>query len=162
MTPAVHRVPGTAVFLSSKIDTTPLALRANVEHNHTMHESVVILSIETLKVPHVAEDERVVIDDLGFTDDGISHVTARFGFQDDHDVPEMLALCAVAGLESPLDVEGASYFLSQIEVVPTGASGMRMWRKRLFRVISRNSASPVEYFALPVDRTVVVGARIEF
>ncbi len=162
MTPPVHRVPGTAVFLNSKIDTTPLALRANVEHNHTMHESVVILSIETLKVPHVADAERVVIDDLGFTDDGISHITARFGFQDEQDVPETLALCAAEGLESDLDVEGASYFLSQITVVPTGARGMRKWRKRLFATISRNSASPVEFFALPVDRTVVVGARIEF
>jgi len=162
MDPPVHRVPGTAVFLNSKIDTTPLALRANVEHNHTMHESVVIVSIETLKVPYAAEDERIVIDDLGFTDDGISHVTARFGFQDDHDVPETLALCAVEGLESAVDVDGASYFLSQISVVPKGRTGMRKWRKRLFAIMSRNSANPVEYFGLPIDRTVVVGARIEF
>ena len=162
MDPPVHRVPGTAVFLNSKIDTTPLALRANVEHNHTMHESVVIVSIETLKVPYAPKDERIVIDDLGFTDDGISHVTARFGFQDDHDVPQTLALCASEGLESDIDVEGASYFLSQISVVPRGRSGMRKWRKRLFATMSRNSASPVDYFGLPVDRTVVVGARIEF
>ena len=153
MDPPLLRVPGTAVFLNSKIDTTPLALRANVEHNHTMHESVVILSIETLKVPYAPAGERIVIDDLGFTDDGISHVTARFGFQDDHDVPETLARCAVEGLESEVDVEGASYFLSQISVVPRGRSGMRKWRKRLFRAMSRNSASPVDYFGLPIDRT---------
>ncbi len=162
MTPPVHRVPGTAVFLNSKIDTTPLALRANVEHNHTMHESVVILSLETLKVPHLPDGERVVIDDMGFTDDGISHVTARYGFQDDHDVPDALALCALEGLESEVDVEGASYFLSEITVVPTRAPGMRRWRKRLFALVARNSANPVEYFSLPLDRTLVVGARIEF
>jgi len=162
MTPPVQRVPGTAVFLNSKIDTTPLALRANVEHNHTMHESIVILSLETFKVPHVPDSERVVIDDLGFTDDGISHVTARYGFQDDHDVPRALALCALEGLESEVDVEGASYFLSQITVVPTRARGMRRWRKRLFAVVARNSANPVEHFSLPVERTLIVGARIEF
>src|SRR5215210_2541049 len=146
MAPPVQRVPGTAVYLNSKIDTTPLALRANVEHNHTMHESVVILSLETFKVPHVPDRERVVIDDLGFTDDGISHVTARYGFQDDHDVPKALALCALEGIESEVDVEGASYFLSQITVVPTRARGMRRWRKRLFAVVARNSANPVEHF----------------
>jgi KUP system potassium uptake protein len=162
MAPPVQRVPGTAVFLNSKIDTTPLALRANVEHNHTMHESVVILSLETFRVPHLPDSERVVIDDLGFTDDGISHVTARYGFQDDHDVPRALALCAREGLESEVDVEGASYFLSQITVVPTRAPGMRRWRKRLFAVVARNSANPVEQFSLPLERTLVVGARIEF
>jgi KUP system potassium uptake protein len=161
MDPPVHRVRGTAVFLNSKIDTTPLALRANVELNHTMHESVVILSVETWRVPHVPKAERLLIDDLGFTDDGISHVTARFGFQDDQNLPETLRLCAAAGLESEIDVDGAAYFLSQISVVPTGAPGMASWRKKLFASLSRNSASPVEYFELPGERTVVMGARIE-
>ena len=34
---------------------TPLAMRANVEHNHMLHEHVVILSIETRPVPHVPD-----------------------------------------------------------------------------------------------------------
>ncbi len=161
MDPPVHRVPGTGVFLSSKVDTTPLALRANLEHNHTMHECVVIVSIETLRVPHVDRGERLVADDLGFRDDGISHVTARLGFQDETKVPDLLRQAASEGLESEIDVEGASYFLSQITIVPTEAPGMRPWRKKLFVAISRNSASPADYFGLPGDRTVTIGAQIE-
>ncbi|MCW2967850.1 MAG: potassium transporter, partial [Solirubrobacteraceae bacterium] len=161
MDPPVFRVAGTGVFLNSNPETTPLAMRANVEHNHALHDNAVILSVQTLKVPHVPPDERVVIDDLGYGDDGISHVTARFGFQDEQNIPRALALAVDQGLEGAVDPDEASYFLSKITIVPTKAPGMRRWRKKLFLVISRNAASPVEYYGLPDDRTVVMGAHIE-
>lgn len=82
MSPPLLRTPGTAVFLNRNMTTTPLAMRACVEQLHALHEHVVILSIETLPVPHVALADRLVIDDLGYTDDGITHVGARFGFMD--------------------------------------------------------------------------------
>ncbi len=159
--PPVHRVAGTAVFLNANLDTTPLALRANVEHNHTLHAQTVILSIEFERVPHVPEDERIVVDDLGYADDGITHVTARFGFQDEPDVPATLRQAAAQGLEGAIDVDDASYFVSRITIRRTHAPGMRPWRKRLFIAISRNAASPVDYFALPSERTVTMGSNID-
>ena len=72
--PPVHRVPGTAIFLQPSKQTTPLAMRANVEHNHALQECVVILSIDTQRVPYVPDGERIAVDDLGFRDDGIVHV----------------------------------------------------------------------------------------
>ena len=141
-------------------DTTPLAMRANVEHNNTLHESVVIISIETLKVPNVPESEQIEIDDLGYRDDGISHVTARLGFQDDIDVPHLLRLAVVRGLERECDVDGASYFLSRMTIVPSTAPGMSGWRKKLFLTVARNAADPVTYFGLPDDATVVMGSRV--
>jgi KUP system potassium uptake protein len=159
--PPVVRVPGTAVYLNARRETTPLALRAGVEHTHAMHEAVVIVSIETTKAPYVAESERLVVDDLGYEDDGITHLTARFGFQDTPDVPRLLALAAETGLECEIDVEGAVYFLSQVTVVPTAAPGMARWRKRLFVAMARNAASPVDYFRLPGERTVTLGSVIE-
>ncbi len=159
--PPIFRVPGTAVFLNANIETTPLAMRANVEHNHTLHESAVILSVQTMNVPHVPASERVQIDDLGHADDGITHVIARFGFQDQPDVPATLRLAVEQGIECPIDPYDSSYFLSRITIVPTAAPGMRRWRKRLFVAISRNAASPVEYFRLPSERTVVMGGTIE-
>ena len=155
------RVPGTAVYLNARRETTPLALRAGVEHNFSIREAVVIISIETLKAPYVPESERLVVDELGYADDGIMHLTARFGFQDTPDVPRLLALAAEAGLECEVDVDGAVYFLSQVTVTPTTAPGMAGWRKRLFVAMSRNAASPVDYFHLPRDRTVSIGSAIE-
>ena len=82
MQPPLQRVPGTAVFLNRGKLTTPLAMRANVEHNHILHQHVLILSIETLPLPHVPTAGRLEIDDLGYRDDGITHVCARFGYMD--------------------------------------------------------------------------------
>jgi KUP system potassium uptake protein len=160
--PPVQRVPGTAVFLNANKETTPLALRANVEHNHVLHESVVILSIQTLRVPHVAHADRITVDDLGYQDDGITHVTACFGFQDDPNVPRALREASERGVESPLDHEACTYFLSRITIVRTDGSGMRPWRKRLFTAMARNAADPVAWFGLPFDDTITVGSHIEF
>lgn len=159
--PRVERVRGTAVFLSATPKTTPLAMRANVEHNHVLHESVVIVSVDTLGVPHVDEDERVRVDDLGYADDGIAHVSARYGFQDDPDIPRALGLAEERGLERPLDIDDATYFMSQIRLHPTDVPGLRRWRKRLFVALARNASSPVDYFRLPEDRTIIMGSHID-
>src|SRR5882724_11458319 len=91
--PPLARVPGTAIFLNRGKETAPLAMRANVEHNHVLHEHVIVLSIETVPVPHVRPEQRISdIDDLGFTDDRIVHVTARLGYMDTPNVPALLPL----------------------------------------------------------------------
>ncbi|GAA1983109.1 potassium transporter Kup [Catenulispora subtropica] len=163
MQPPVHRVDGVAVFLNANIETTPLALRANVEHNHTLHKTVVILSLVVEKVPHVPEADRLVFDDLGHHDDGIIHLTARLGFQDEPDVPRIMRQATAhpdAGEIAGVDVDAVSYFLSRISIVRTGAKGMQPWRKRLFLAIAHNAASPVDYFRLPADRSVIMGAHV--
>jgi len=160
--PAVLRVPGTAVFLNIHPQTTPLALRANVEYNHVLHDNIVIISIETERVPHVADADRVRSDDLGEPGDGITRVTARYGFLDATDVPAVLRLAAGKGLlEGHPDVDQAMYFLSQITIVRSDAGGMGRWRTQLFLTLARNASDPVEYFKLPDSRTVAIRERIE-
>jgi KUP system potassium uptake protein len=159
--PPVLRAPGTAVFLNRTKITAPLAMRASVEHLHALHEHVVILSIETLTVPHVPAADRLVIDDLGYTDDGITHASARFGYMDQPNVPDVLRLIEKAQIESPIEVDEASYFLSTIDLCRGDAPGMSRWRKSLFIATSRITADAAEYFGLPRDRTVIMGSRIE-
>jgi KUP system potassium uptake protein len=157
----VERVSGTAVFLHANNDTTPLAMRNVVEHNHVLHESVVIISVEIARVPHVGEEDRLEIDELGFADDGITHVRATYGFQDDTNVPAALQMCEARGLERPIDVENASFFLSRMTIVPGKRHGMARWRKRLFIVLARNASDATDYFALPHDSVVSMGSHIE-
>ncbi len=156
----LYRVPGTAVFLNRGKDTTPLAMRANVEHNHVLHEHVVILTVETQPVPFVAAEDRVEVDRLGVDDDGITHVTARIGYLDPPKVPELLQLAVEAGLERPLDVADTTYYLSAIELELGESPDLARWRKKLFIATSHISADAAEYFALPRDRTIIIGSQI--
>jgi KUP system potassium uptake protein len=158
---ATQRIPGTAVFLNRGKETAPLALRANVEHNHVRHEQVVIVSIETEPVPRIPDAERLVVDDLGLADDGIIHVTARFGYMETPDVPRALATLDPARTEGRLQLDQASYFLSKIELRRGTAHTMAPWRKRLFIATSYITADAADQFGLPRDRTVIMGSHID-
>ena len=155
------RVPGTAVFLNRGKQTAPLALRANVEHNHVRHEHVVIMAIETEPVPRVPDHQRLTVDALGDPEDGITHVTARYGYMETANVPAALAMLAPEQTEGQLDLDQASYFLSKIELRRGDAPTMAAWRKRLFIATSYITADAAEQFGLPRDRTVIMGSHIE-
>jgi KUP system potassium uptake protein len=159
--PPPLRVPGVAVFLCRDKDTTPLALRAAVEHTHTLHEKVVIVSVETVGVPHVDELDRYTVEVLGRGMCKVFHVTIRIGYHDQPGVPDALRVCRKHGLlERSLDLEHASYFVSRITITPTTAPVMQRWRKKLFITMARNASSPIEHFGLPRDQTLILGSQV--
>ena len=159
--PPIHRVGNVAIYLSPNRDTTPLALKADVEHHRIFHDKVLIVSVETVGVPHVDAPDDLCVEALGSGRFKIRHVTVRAGYHDTTDVPAALVLARRRGLlERNLDLEGASYFVSRITITATNQPGMSRWRKLLFVALARNAASPVEAFKLPVDRTATVGATI--
>jgi KUP system potassium uptake protein len=159
--PPLVRVPGTAVFLNRGKETAPLAMRANVEHNHVRHEQCVIMAIETLPVPRVPDSERVTVDSLGYEKDGIIHVTANFGYMETPNVAGALRLLDPEQTEGPIAIDGASYFLSKLELSRGKAKTMPTWRKRLFIATAKFSADASHYFGLEQDRTVIMGERVE-
>ncbi|MXG90557.1 KUP/HAK/KT family potassium transporter [Nocardioides flavescens] len=155
------RIPGTAVYLNRDKETTPLAMRTNVEHNHVLHEHVVVLTIETLPVPVAPDDQRIEVDALGWTDDGIVHVTARYGYAESPDVPDALRQARRVSDELSIDPEETSYFVSTIELKVGDSPGMPQWRKRLFVATAGIASDAADYFNLPRDRTLLVGSVLE-
>jgi KUP system potassium uptake protein len=157
------RVPGIAIFPHPNKASTPLALRANVKHNHVLHEHVIIVSVETARVPHVPSSRAFSYDDLGYADDGIEHLTIRFGFSDKPDIPRALrAACRAKVL--PLDAadfKNASYFISRGAIRTTRTNGMVHWRRSLFVALAHNAADPAARFGLPALRTVTMGSDVE-
>ena len=160
-TPPLPRVPGTAVFLNRGSPTTPLSLRANVDHNHVLHQHVYVVTVETQPVPRIADADRVTVTDLRYRGGGMFFVSARFGYMEQPDVPAALRLIDPALTEGPIDVDHASFFVSKIEVCGGPEPTMAPWRKRLFIANANSNIESPEYFGLPLDRTVIVGARIE-
>ena len=159
--PTLARIPGTGVFLNRGKKTAPLAMRTSVEHVHALHEHVIILSLETEPVPRVPDAERISVDDLGHRDDGIFHVAASFGYMEKPDVPAALRLLDTADTEGPIALDQASYFLSKLELVAGDAPTMAPWRKRLFIATSYITGDAAAYFGLPLERTVIIGSRLE-
>ena len=158
----ITRVRGTGVFPHPTKDTTPLALRANVEHNHVLHEQVLIVSVRPEGVPHVKPSDQLTADDLGYNDDGIMHLTVRYGFFDTPDLPAAVDKAAAEGLvPSEVDTDDASYFLSRGALRRTDGAGMSRWRKQLFIVLAHNAGDPAEIFALPRSRTVIMGSDVD-
>lgn len=149
------------MFLNRGVETAPLAMRANVKYNRMLHEHVVVLSLTTTTVPRIADADRLSVDDLGYSDDGIIHVTATYGYMDRPNVPAALALVDSAHTEGPLDLSGATYFLSKVDLVMGKEPSMAPWRTRLFIGTSYITSDAAAYFQLPPDRTVILGSRIE-
>jgi KUP system potassium uptake protein len=159
--PPIQRVMNVAVYLSPGKLTTPLAMRADVEHHRVFHDKVLIVSVESISVPHVDDADRFVVETLGSGLFKIAHVTMRMGYHDTPNVPAALALARKRGmLPRNLDLEHASYFVSRMTMTPTREGGMQRWRKRMFITMARNATSPIEHFALPVDKTVVVSSHV--
>jgi KUP system potassium uptake protein len=153
------RMKGTAVFLNPSRETTPLALRVAQTRLRALPEEVVILSVETANEPYVDPEQRAELDHLGDPQDGFSHLTLRFGFREDPNVPEALNRARDQSLVdfNPYHV---TYYLSQVALIPWGDRGMPRWRKGLFLAMAQNAANPVGYFNLPPERIVTLGAQI--
>ncbi len=159
--PPLVRTPGVAVFLCRDKDTTPLALRANVEHTHTLPEKVVIVRADTVSIPHVETFDRCAAEVLGHGRFKVVHLTARFGYHDTLSIPDVLVQARKQGmLERNLDIEHASYFVSRITITPTDDPEMPTWRRNLFITMARNASSAIDHFGLPGDRTVIMGSQV--
>jgi KUP system potassium uptake protein len=150
------RVPGTAVFLTSDAEGAPVVLLHHLKHNKALHSQVVLLSIVAVEVPDVDDTDRVRLTPLQH---GFSRVIARYGFMETPNVPHILALCERHGLQTkPMET---SYYLGRERLLPTGPSRMARWRKKLFVFMSRNAQSAAQFFGLPPNRVVELGAQVE-
>jgi len=151
------RVVGTGVFLTADTQGAPLVLVYHLRHNKALHEEIILLSILTEEVPEVPGDKRLEVEPLP---DGFHRVKASYGFMERTDVEEILARCRALGMRAM--PEDTTYYLSRVQFLPTGPGRMMRWRKRLFALMARNAGSVADFFGLPPNRVVELGARIEF
>jgi KUP system potassium uptake protein len=150
------RVHGTAVFMASNPKGTPVVLLHHFKHNQVLHKQVVLLSVVNEQVPEVPAEQRVDIERLGH---GFYRVTARYGFMQQPNAPQVLEACKKDGLS--VDLGSTSYYLGRETLLSTGKSGMSRWRKVLFAFISRNARPATAYFGLPPNRVVELGMQID-
>lgn len=153
---SVHRVRGTAVFMSASAEAVPSALLHNMKHNQVLHERVLILTVMVEEVPHVPVGRRLETSAEGH---GFYRVVLHYGFMDEVDVPADLARVETCG--GGFDMMTTSFFLGRQKLIAaTDRPGMALWRERLFAWMMRSSESAMEYFRLPTNRVVELGSQL--
>jgi len=152
-----HRVEGTAVFLTAHVDYLPVSFLHNLKHNHILHERVFFLKVSIWDVPYVKDEERITLRDLG---NGIYVVRAVFGFNETPDVGRIIELIEESsGLK--FDLMDTSFFLSRDTIVSTALPGMALWREKLFCWMYQNAGRQSDFFKIPANRLVELGAKVE-
>jgi KUP system potassium uptake protein len=150
----IIRVPGTAAFLTRYPDSVPQALLHNLKHNKVLHEHVLLVTVLTTHVPEEPLSRRAKVEQLA---NGINRVSLRYGFMESPNLPHALGQLTGVGNFNPMAV---SYFLGRETLVPTADTRLPFWRLWLFLLIARNTVSAAEFFRIPSDRAVELGARI--
>ena len=134
----------------------PVALLHNLKHNRVLHETVVMLTVITERVPHVSPENRIEVSSLG---QGFWRAIGRYGYMEQPNAPALMSLASAHGLA--LRPGETSYYLSRETIVPSNRPGMALWRERLFGIMVRNAVAASKFFGLTPNRVVELGAQIE-
>jgi KUP system potassium uptake protein len=151
----IGRVPGTAVYMTSRPGGLPQALQQNMEHNRVVHERSLLVRVAIENVPYIPADMQADVEPLG---NGFFRITLHRGFMETMNVPR--ALQQLEDIGGPFAPEQSSFFLSRQTPLATQLKGMVLWRERLFAWMMRNAESPMEYFCLPSHRVVELGTHV--
>ena len=154
-TKSAIRVPGTAVFMTSQSDGVPHALLHNLKHNKVLHERCIFLTVDIQDVPTVEDGKRCRVEELG---SGFYRIILKFGFMEEMNVPAALEQVSSCGF--PFRMMDTSFFLSRQTLLASDLKLMATWREKLFAWMMRNAESPMEFFALPINRVVEVGSQV--
>jgi KUP system potassium uptake protein len=153
---APHRAPGTAIFLTSDPDMTPVALMHNLKHNKVLHERNVVLTVRTAETPRVNDEDRVRTQAINAD---FKKVEIFYGFMESPNVPKALAILRKQqGLK--FDIMATSFFLGRRSIVPSANSGMPLWQDRIFIFLMKNATNPTDFFKIPPGRVVELGAQV--
>lgn len=157
----IPRIPGSAVYLGHHTGNAPMALHATLDQLHELHEHVVVVTVKTTNAAHVPESSRITFDELGHPDDGISHLTLKFGYKDIPNVPHALELARSKSPELDFNPYTATYFTSVTQPTIVHNRRMAKWRKQLYLFLDRNADNHSQYFRLPIDHTVEMRSFLE-
>jgi KUP system potassium uptake protein len=150
------RVPGTAVYMTGRIDNVPAALLHNMKHNKVLHERNVLMTVRTVDVPRIPEGERIEIHHF---DKNFHTVMIRYGFLEEPDIPRVLALCRVGGFR--FNLMETSFFVGREKIVSKRGSRLSLPFKHLFIFLSNLALDATEFFRIPTNRIIELGGQTE-
>src|SRR6516165_10088007 len=149
-------VSGTAVYLTTRTEDVPVTFLNNLKHNKVLHRTVLFVRVVTENILRVARENRVRAHQPC---SGFWQIDIHFGFAQTPNVPRELGRADIPGLI--LDPDQMSFFVGQFNVKSTARPGMARWRERLYAGLARIATRPTEFFRIPADRVIELGAEVE-
>jgi KUP system potassium uptake protein len=149
------RVPGTAVYLTSRLDMVPVPLLHNLKHNKVLHQRIVLMHIVTENVPRIAHQERIRTADLG---DNFYSIRVRYGFMEQPNMPKVLEDCRAH--EIIFNMMDTSFFLGRVDIVAGRHSRLSGFRRKVFDFMHRNALPATEFFRIPPGRVIELGGQV--
>ena len=147
-------VEGTAVFLTQDLNVAPSALLHNLKHNKALHQTNIVLKVESQSTPYVDPQDRLVLERI---DGHFLRARLHYGYMDTIDVPSDLGrregLLAGQG--------GTSFFVGRSAIRFAAKPALPRWMTMLYMFLYRNAADPTAYFSIPPNRVVELGSQIE-
>ncbi len=154
-----RRIPGVAIVLGRMAKGVPLALSHNVKCNRTLHEHVLLVAVATTEAPRTRDEDRVVVIPLS---EGLTRVEVRFGFMEEPDVPEALAVAMAHRQIETFDLRKVIYYTGHETIIPSGRRpGLPRWREALFAFMHHNAQRPGAYFKIPGAQIMEIGVEFE-
>lgn len=151
------RIPGTFVYLTGAPTGIPSALVQNFHHNRIMHETIVLLTVETVSTEaRVSPTNRLQVDELG---NGFYRVIAKYGFMEQPDVPEIFEEARPYGIDAAL--KDITFVVGRETILVDDHHEMASWREKLFVLMSKNATNATSFFNIPRDQVLEIGTQIE-
>jgi KUP system potassium uptake protein len=117
----VPRVPGTAVFISRTTRDTPPVMRWHVQKNRALHQKLFVLKVIVESVPWIEEQRRLTVTELA---PDFWRATARYGFMDRPDIPQLMQQTPAFGCALQLD--DVTYYVGH-ETIVRAEDGHGLW-----------------------------------
>ncbi|HEX4766876.1 MAG TPA: potassium transporter Kup, partial [Lichenihabitans sp.] len=149
------RVPGTAIFLTNDPESAPSSLMHNLKHNKVLHERIILMTVRTLDTPRVPPSKRFTVETLS---DDFTSIVLYYGYMEIPRMPAALATLRKGGLK--FDIMTTSFFLGRRTLKMSANSFMPKWQDHLFIALSKQAATATDFFSIPSDRVVELGAQV--
>ena len=151
------RIPGTGVFLSNFQREVPPMLLHYVTQTKTLPEKLVLLSVLTTDAPEMEESQRLEITNMGY---GAYRVTARYGFMESPDIPQIMSQLK---REVPnIDLDEVTYYVGRLSLMLDSKGTTSKWRRSIFIYMLRNSLDGAAYLHIPPSRVMEIGVQVQY
>jgi KUP system potassium uptake protein len=152
----ITRVPGVAVFFSPSAEYVPPILVHHVARSRSLHETVLMLTVEHPPVPVVAEDARWRLTTLG---DGFFRLVVEFGYVEQPLlVPVLSDVAKATGI--PLNSNDTTFYVGYENIIVHDQATINRIPEAIFSYFNRNAVHDEEHYGMPLDQVVEIVAQL--